>query len=106
MFHIYIASVLSGCCVCVVMFFKCFICFFANVSYECFKRFICLLMYVASVVSGCFKSRLGVVSLSLPFAPLHPSQTAKDCCGPLEGARHGMARMRAYALSFCYICGR
>ena len=66
MFHTYIASVLSGCCVCVAMVLKCFMCFFASVLDACFKRFICLHTYVASVVSGCLKSRLGVASLSSP----------------------------------------
>jgi hypothetical protein len=37
---------------------------FVNVSDACFKCFIYLQMYVASV-SGCFKSRLGVASRSL-----------------------------------------
>jgi hypothetical protein len=31
----------------------------------CFKCFVCLRTYVASVTSGCLKSRSGVVSLSL-----------------------------------------
>jgi hypothetical protein len=50
---------------------KCFICmlrmlamvfkyFFASVSDTCFKYFICLQTYVASVVSGCFKSGSGI----------------------------------------------
>jgi hypothetical protein len=41
---------------------------FANVSDACFKCFICLQTYVASVVSRYFKSRLGVVSPSSLFA--------------------------------------
>jgi hypothetical protein len=36
---------------------------FASVSDTYFKCFICFQMYVTSVVSGCFKSRLGVASL-------------------------------------------
>ena len=40
--------------------------FFASVSDTYFKRFICLQMYVASVVSECFKSRSGVAFPSLP----------------------------------------
>ena len=60
MFHTYVASVLSGCCVC----FTWFLSVFANISDACFKCFICLQTYVASA-SGCFKSRLGVVSRSL-----------------------------------------
>jgi hypothetical protein len=43
---------------------------FANVSVACFKCFICLQTYVASVVSKCFKSRLDVVFPSLLFAVL------------------------------------
>jgi hypothetical protein len=71
---------LFGCCICfthmsqlfylmLCMFydgFKCFSGVFVNVSDACFKCFICLQMYVASVVSGCFKSRSGVASPSLP----------------------------------------
>ena len=34
--------------------------FFASVSDACFKCFICLFLYVASVASECFRSRLGV----------------------------------------------
>jgi hypothetical protein len=37
-----------------------FRCFFASVSEAYFKCFTCLRAYVASVVSGCFKSRSGV----------------------------------------------
>jgi hypothetical protein len=40
--HIMFASVLSECCVCFCNGFKCFSGVFANVSYECFKCFICL----------------------------------------------------------------
>jgi len=39
----------------------------ASDSDACFMCFICLQSYVASVVSGCFKSRLGIASLSLLF---------------------------------------
>jgi hypothetical protein len=78
------------------LFFKCVSCVFVSVSYACFNRFICLQMYVASVVSGCFKNRLSVASPFSPSAALHPSQTGK-------GARQGMAvRMRAHALAFLY----
>ena len=45
--------------------FQVFSCgFFVSVSDTCFKRFICLHTYVASVVSGYFKSRSGVAALS------------------------------------------
>ena len=42
-------------------------------SYACFKRFICLSLYVASVASGCFKSGSGVASFrSLSTASTSP----------------------------------
>jgi hypothetical protein len=40
--------------------FKYFLGVFAIVSNTCFKCFIWLLLYIAIVVSGCFKSRSGV----------------------------------------------
>jgi hypothetical protein len=73
--------------------------FFASVLDVCF---ICLQKYVASVVSGYFKSRSGVASpcscfllridvSSSPSAAVHPSQIAE---GAVEGACHGLvARM-------------
>ena len=54
------ASVSSGCCICLQWFFKCFLGAFVNVSYACFKCFICFLLHVATVAFGCFKSRSGV----------------------------------------------
>jgi hypothetical protein len=42
------------------MVFKCFSVVFASVSGACFKCFICLLLYVATVTSECFKSRSDV----------------------------------------------
>jgi hypothetical protein len=57
MFHIYVASVLSGCCVCLR--------WFLSVSFACFKCFICLQTYVASIASECFKSRLSVAHIAL-----------------------------------------
>jgi hypothetical protein len=57
-------SVLSGCCVYFTMAFKCFLYVFASVSDACFKYFIYLQTYVASVASACFKSRPDVVSPS------------------------------------------
>jgi hypothetical protein len=60
---------LSGCCICCKYFSGwCMCCngfssvfhmFFTNVSDACFKFFICLLLYVASIASGYFKSRSG-----------------------------------------------
>jgi hypothetical protein len=53
MFHTYVPSVLSGCCVCFTIVFKCFC--------KCFRCMfqVCHLLqtYVASVASECFKSR-------------------------------------------------
>ena len=43
--------------------------FFATVSDACFKCFICLQPYVASVVSRCFESRSGVASPSYFILP-------------------------------------
>jgi hypothetical protein len=42
MFHTYVASVLSRCCVCFIMVFKCSSGAFASVSDACFKYFIYL----------------------------------------------------------------
>jgi hypothetical protein len=66
MFHTYIASVLSRCCVCFTMVLS----VFASVLDVCFKCFVCLQTYVASVAYECFKSRSGVASLSSPFSAL------------------------------------
>jgi hypothetical protein len=68
MFHTYVASVLSGCCVCFYNDFKCFSGVFVSVSDTCFKCFIYLQTYVASVASECFNSRSGVASPSSPSA--------------------------------------
>jgi hypothetical protein len=57
MFHTYVASVMDVAYVC--NGFQVFLGVFANISNSCFKCFICLHMYVASVVSECFKSRSG-----------------------------------------------
>jgi hypothetical protein len=57
--HTYVSSVLSGRYVMFAIVFKCFSGVFANVSETCFKCFICLLLYVASIVSECFKTRSG-----------------------------------------------
>ena len=55
MFHTYVASVLSGCCICFSMAFQVFSGVFASVSDTCFKCFICLQTYVANASSGYFK---------------------------------------------------
>jgi hypothetical protein len=68
MFHTYVASVLSGCCVCFAMFFKCLLGVCASISDACFKCFICLQTYISNAVSGCFKSRSGVLHMLQPVA--------------------------------------
>ena len=60
--HICLQVFLPGCCICFAMTFQVFLGVFASVSNACFKCFICLLLYVASVASGCFKSRSGCCS--------------------------------------------
>ena len=90
MFQRYVLSVisgsmlqvcLSGCCICsqircmcfilmlymVAMVFMCFSDVFSSVSKACLKCFNCLQTYVATVVFGCFKSRLCVASLLPAF---------------------------------------
>jgi hypothetical protein len=65
---------------------------FVTVLDACVKCFICLQTYVASVVSGCFKSRSGVASPSSSYAALHPSQTAEGAQrGPTKGVHRGLA---------------
>jgi hypothetical protein len=59
MFHTYVSSILSGRYVMFAIVLKCFSGVFASVSETCFKCFIYLLLYVASIVSECFKTRLG-----------------------------------------------
>jgi hypothetical protein len=58
MLYTYVASVSSGCYVCLNGFSSVFKSFFASILDACFKCFIYILLYVASVTSGCFKSRL------------------------------------------------
>jgi hypothetical protein len=50
MFHTYVASVSSGCCICLQ--------WFLSVFRRFCKCFISLLLYVVAVVFGCFKSEL------------------------------------------------
>jgi hypothetical protein len=57
------------------MVFKCFSGVFASVSDAYFKCFICLQTYVASVASGCFRTKSGVTSptsLSYCLASVSP----------------------------------
>jgi hypothetical protein len=51
------ASVSSRCCICLQWFSNVFLGVFVSVLNVCFKCFICLLLYVAVVIFGCFKSR-------------------------------------------------
>ena len=87
MFHLccpdaYCKCVLFGCCICFTHTLHVFYLdvvydcngfqvfsdvFFSNVSEACFKYFIGLHMYVATVVFGYFKSRSGVASLLPTF---------------------------------------
>jgi hypothetical protein len=60
MFHTYIVIVLFRCCVYLQWLSSVFSVFFASVSGVYFNCFICLLMYAASVTSGCFKNRSGI----------------------------------------------
>jgi hypothetical protein len=55
MFHTYVTSVLFGCCLCFCNGFLNVLGVFASVSDVCFKCFIYLRIYVANVLSGCFK---------------------------------------------------
>ena len=50
MFHIYVACVLSGCCVWLQWFLSVFRCVFSSILERCFKCFICLQTHVATVV--------------------------------------------------------
>ena len=59
-FYLDVAYVYNG--------FNCFSGVFASVSNVCFKCFICFQKYVAIVTPGCFKTRSGVTSPSLPSA--------------------------------------
>jgi hypothetical protein len=53
------ASALSEFCIC-LHGFQMFLGVFTSVPDACFNCFICLFLYVATVVSKCFKSRSGV----------------------------------------------
>jgi hypothetical protein len=54
------ASVSSGCCICLQWFSNVFQTFFVSVADACFKCFIYFILYVVTIVSGCFKNRSGV----------------------------------------------
>jgi hypothetical protein len=79
MFHLLFRHMLqvclSRCCICFIHMLRVFFLdvayvlqWFSSISNACFKRFIYLHTCVASVVSRCFKSRLGVASPSSPSA--------------------------------------
>jgi hypothetical protein len=59
-FHTYVCKCFIWMLYMFAMVFKCFSGVFTSVSDDCFKCFICLLLYVATIVSGCFKSKSGV----------------------------------------------
>jgi hypothetical protein len=70
--------------------------FFANVSYICFKCFICLQTYVASVASICFKNRSGGAHVAMcvrsgrgASSPLTRGLAVLAASGP-RGPRAGM----------------
>jgi hypothetical protein len=63
--HICVASVLSGCYVCLQWFSSVFQVLFASVSEACFKCFICLQTNVVYISSGRFKNRLGVAHVAM-----------------------------------------
>jgi hypothetical protein len=91
MFHTYIATILSGCCICLQWFSRVFMCFC-----KCFTRLLQVFqlfrMNVLSVSSWCFKSRSCCNVTHLP-------QTA-CCCNCLDavhtwGGSGGMERCSA-----------
>ena len=61
-FDTYVASVLSGYCICFSMAFQVFSGIVVSVLDACFKCFICLQTYVINVLSGCFQNRSGVAA--------------------------------------------
>ena len=63
----YVATLVNLCCKLLFLSFV-FQTYVASVLDICFKRFVCPLTYVTSVVSGCLKSRSGVASFSSPSA--------------------------------------
>jgi hypothetical protein len=59
-FHTYVCKSFIWMLHMFAMVFKCFSCVFASVSDTYFTCFIYLLLYVATVASGCFKSRSSI----------------------------------------------
>jgi hypothetical protein len=64
---------LSGCCV----YLQWFLSVFPNVSDLCFKCFICLQTYVASIVSRCFKNRSGYCTWDARGDASYPCMSAR-----------------------------
>jgi len=63
MFHTYVACVLFGCLCMVAMVLKCFSCVFFQVLQKYVSSVsTAFILYVATIVFGCFKSRSGVAS--------------------------------------------
>jgi hypothetical protein len=60
MFHTYVCKCFIWMLLIFAIIFKCFSDVFVSVLDVCFKCFIYFLLYVATVASGCFKSRLSV----------------------------------------------
>jgi hypothetical protein len=126
MFHLYILQVcLSECCIYftymlqsfypngayVLQLFSCFFRCFYKCFDTCFKCFICIQMYVASVVSGCFKSRMGAASPSSLFCCLALVSSPRlllSCIflrlrrGRSEGRRRGCAGGLRCGRGACY----
>jgi hypothetical protein len=100
MFYVDVAYVCNG--------FKCFFRFFASVSDASFKCFICLHTYIASIVFGCFKSRSGVASPSLPRCLLVFCYLASfsDYGGGAAGPGDGGTDKRALSPSLLHGQGR
>jgi hypothetical protein len=66
-FHIYVANVLCGCCICLQWLHMCFQVFL--VFYKCFRRMLQVFqlfwMNVASVSSRCCRSRSGIAHVAI-----------------------------------------
>ena len=97
MFHTYVASVLSRYRVCLQWFSSVFSRIFASISNTCFKCFIRLLLYVASIASGYFKSRSAIASLSSPSAT-SPWCLLLACCCLASFSDHGGGAASARSL--------
>ena len=84
-FHTYVCKRLIWMLHMFAMVFKCFSGVFASVSDACFKYFICLLLYVATVKSRYFKSRSRVGHrMRMGNGRRHGRRLER--CGPAAGA--------------------